>query len=260
MTVGLVIQARMGSSRLPGKVLRTVGEKSLLEILLGRMTKSAEIDKIILATTTNPEDEVLLTVAKSMGIDVFRGSEEDVLDRYYRASLDFRLDNVVRVTADCPFVDPEVVDKLTRIFLDSDLDFLSNSEPLPSTWPDGMDVSVFSFPALERAFQSSVLPSEREHVTFHFWRQHSYRSALLDLSEDLSDLRFTVDYEEDLDFLNRLNVIARKDTGQPLSDLSMEEIVRVALANPAFLEINSHFSRGLGWRKSLEEDALFSGG
>ena len=247
----------MNSSRLPGKVLQKFGKISVLESLLIRLADCRIPDKIVVATTTTKQDDELARAVSDLGGVVFRGSETDVLDRYYRAALDHSLDVVVRVTADCPLLDSAIVDQLLEVFLREGLDFVSNSEPLPSTWPDGMDVSVFSFQSLEKAWRAAKLPSEREHVTFYFWKDPEFKTKRLDLSPDMSRYRLTVDYPEDLAFLQELDARCRKQQLCGLDRLAMHELIRLIETNSDLVEMNAGIQRGVGWQDAFRADLDF---
>lgn len=164
-TIGGIIQARMGSTRLPGKMLIEIMGKPLIQHVIDRVSQSKRIDKLILATTNNPRDAVLVDIARKNSLDFFIGSEEDVLDRFYQAAKRFNIKIIVRITPDDPFKDPEVIDKAVEIFLNSKgkFDYVTNT--LPPTYPIGLDVEVFSCYALEKAWKDAKKPSEREHVT-----------------------------------------------------------------------------------------------
>lgn len=244
----------MGSSRLPGKVLEKIGRATVLDTLLTRLLRCKTIDLIVVASTTEVRDLPVLDLARLRGVEVFAGSENDVLDRYYRASEHFELDTIVRVTADCPLVDPEVLDEMVKSFLNSDVDFLSNSEPLPTSWPDGMDVSVFSRKALKLAWKNAALPSEREHVTFFFPNNIPEKCKKIDLAQDFSHVRLTVDYPEDLVLLNELDRLANGLLGRDLVDLTMAEITQLFSSNPEITSSNSMYSRGAGWEASFALD------
>jgi spore coat polysaccharide biosynthesis protein SpsF (cytidylyltransferase family) len=251
--VGIVLQARMGSRRLPGKTLKKIGSMTVLELLLSRLSSCERVDELIVATTNEPEDDPIRRLGISSGFQVFSGSPSDVLDRYFQAAKSHKLEVIVRVTADCPVLDFRVVDDLVDEFQRNNLDFLSNSEPLPSTWPDGMDVSIFSFEALKKAWREAFLPSHREHVTFYFWQTAFFRVKRIELPQDLSDLRFTVDYPEDLTFFEELNRVTEQ-RGQDITLMSMEELVRTVQENSSLLRINQKFERGLGWEASFDAD------
>lgn len=255
MKIVVIIQARMGSTRLPNKVLLPLLDKPLLYWLLHRVSRSVFVDQIIVATTDQAQDDVIAKLVESLGYTVYRGSEQDVLDRYYRAACLVKPDAVVRITADCPLLDPQILDSMIQNFFEAELDFLSNSEPLPSSWPDGMDISICSFNALKRAWQESVKPSEREHVTFYFWNNLSkFKCHRVDHSPDLSKYRLTIDYPEDYDLLKAIVKHFNAIDSQSVLDISMGQIITFLDQSPAILNLNKKFTRGLGWVAALERD------
>ena len=195
-----IIQARMGSTRLPNKVLSDIVGRPMLWHILNRVKKSEFIDDIILATTTDKKDDDIVEFAKEHGIIIFRGSNDDVLDRYYQAANENNVKNIVRITADDPLKDPDVIDKIIKIYKKNGLDYVSNT--IEPTYPLGLDTEVFSFEALERAWNEADKKFEREHVTPYIWMNPD-KFDILNVryeGEDLSDLRWTVDTKEDLCF------------------------------------------------------------
>jgi spore coat polysaccharide biosynthesis protein SpsF (cytidylyltransferase family) len=245
----------MGSTRLPNKVMMPVLGKPLLGWMIERIAACAEVDEIVIATTTDARDDVIAQYVQSLGRSVYRGSEEDVLDRYYNAACLVDADTVVRITADCPLLDPKVVDELIRQFVIRDVDFLSNSEPLPSSWPDGMDVSIFSFSALRLAWEKAVKPSEREHVTFYFWNNLAqFACERVEHNPDWSKYRITIDYPEDFALLNTIIEYFGADDSRAITTLSMEDIVSFLETNPSTFNLNKEFQRGLGWTPALARD------
>ncbi|MFT6713832.1 MAG: glutamate-1-semialdehyde aminotransferase [Planctomycetota bacterium] len=195
-----IVQARHSASRFPGKVLTKVAGKTLLEWLIGQLRKATRLDQIVLATTGSPADDDIASFARSLGLTVYRGSERDVLDRYYRAANLAQASTVVRVTADCPLLDPVVVDLVVDAFFKNPCDYAANTAPPPGKFPDGMDVEVFSMEALQQIWEESRAADEREHVTFALWKNpERFRIHQVDWQEDWSDVRATVDYPEDLD-------------------------------------------------------------
>ena len=195
MRIDAYIQARMGSTRLPGKVLKKVLNKPLLEFLVERLSQCEEIDEIIILTTNQPADDCIASFCEERSIALFRGSENDVLQRYYQAALERKSDAIVRITADCPLIDPEIVDQVIHLFLNEDpkeLNYVSNT--LERTFPRGLDVEVFSFQALQEAYQNAIAPAEREHVTLYMYRNPAcFCLKNLAHSPSLSHHRWTVD-------------------------------------------------------------------
>ena len=250
-----IIQARMGSTRLPNKVLMPVLGKPLLGWMLDRVATCTELDEVIIATTTDPRDDLISDFAQSVGCRLYRGNEKDVLDRYYKASCLVQPDTVVRITADCPLLDPQVLGAMIRCFVADDLDFLSNSEPLPSSWPDGMDVSIISFNALQRAWQLAAKPSDREHVTFYFWNNPvDFKCKRLDHEPDWSKYRVTIDYPEDFDVIEAIIKHFGEIDPVAIKNVSMQEIIAFLDANPAVFALNEKYTRGLGWKTALQHD------
>ena len=245
-----VIQARMGSSRLPGKMLKTIGDKTTIQHVLRQVGRATTIDHIVLATTTESIDDELASAARKEGVEVFRGAVDDVLDRYYQAALPHEPDAVVRITGDCPFIDPELIDLVVNRFKsNSDVDYVSNVHP--ATYPDGMDVEVISFSTLSQLWSSANLSSEREHVTLGAWQNPDvYKVDVVRNDEDDSDLRLTLDEPEDLELLNNLI----DNMGGEV--LSCHDIVDVLRKSPSFTEVNAMHAREEGLRKSLREDRV----
>jgi len=164
MKVAAIIQARMNSTRLPGKVLLKIQGKTVLEHIVRRVCKAITLDQVIVATTDQSSDDEVYHTAEQLHVDVFRGKEDDVLDRYFQAAKFYNTDHVIRITADCPLMDPKVIDKTVDHYFENSCDFCTNSIE-PRTYPDGLDVEVFSFRILKEAWSNAKLTSEREHVT-----------------------------------------------------------------------------------------------
>lgn len=192
-----IVQARVGSSRLRGKVLRVAAGKTFLEHLLERLSYCTSLDGIVVATSDTVQDEVVAALCRQIGLPCFRGSEADVLDRYYQAAVTFKVDVIVRITADCPLIDPDIVDYVVSYQTQNPdaYDLVTNRHPL--TYPDGLDVDVMPFAALETAWRLAVAPNQREHVIPYFW-EAGLRVANVTYTENLFQrYRWTVDYEED---------------------------------------------------------------
>ena len=197
MSTVAVVQARTGSTRFPNKVLAELNGRPMLCHLLERLGRCVTLDRVVVATSTSPSDDAIVELAERAGVLVTRGSLDDVLQRVLMAAQQHGATVVVRITADCPLVDPEVVDAVVRLRAESGADYASNVEP--RTYPDGYDVEVMTRECLERAAREAVRPDEREHVTLRI-RQHpdDYRLASLRNDRDLSEMRLTVDVPEDL--------------------------------------------------------------
>lgn len=195
-----IIQARMGSTRLPNKTLMEIEGKPLLWHLVERVKKTRTIDEIVIATTDNPKDKAIVDFAKDYGIRAFRGSEHDVLDRFYRVAKKIKSDTIVRVTPDCPMISPGIIDKVVSEYLKGGYSYVTNT--LLLTYPDGYDVEVFSFKALEKAWKECKDPAAREHVTPYMRNSGRFRikNVLSDDPVDPREYKWSVDRLEDLEF------------------------------------------------------------
>lgn len=233
-----VIQARMGSTRLPGKVMKTILGKPVILWDIDRVSLSKLIDEIVVAIPFGKQDDVIADTIEEYNnkILISRGSEGDVLDRYYNAAVQTNADVVVRITSDCPLIDPVVVDHVIEQFLNNDCDYCSNS--LQRTYPRGLDTEVFSFESLERAWKEAHALYEREHVTPYI-RGNSDKFILLNVENnvDLSHLRWTLDYPEDFEFITEIY----KRLYPKKKIFYMEDILDVLNREPWLLEINKKY-------------------
>lgn len=234
----VIIQARMGSSRLPGKILLEVAGKSLLEIEIGRILRSRVPDAVCVATTRSPMDDMVEEFCLRMNIPVHRGSEEDVLERYYEAASFMKADEIIRVTADCPLLDPEVLDAVVLRRRETNTDYASNT--LKRTYPRGLDVECFSFAALSEARSAAGLPWEREHVTPYFYG-HPERFALesVEREPDESAHRWTVDMPEDFTLIS----LVLNHFSDDLYGFRYEDVLRLLAEKPSWRAINAHIEQ-----------------
>jgi len=201
MKITAIIQARCGSTRLPRKVLMNLEGKSVLERVVERVKHSSYVDQIVVATTINEDDDEIETLCKGIGVNVFRGSVDDVLDRFYQASKRYGGENIVRITADCPLLDPNIVDKVIACHIESRADYTTNT--IKETYPDGEDVEIFTFASLEKAWSQAALKSEREHVTPYLRKNPDiFKQMSVESSVDLSEMRWTLDNAEDFIFIS----------------------------------------------------------
>ncbi len=234
-----IVQARMGSIRFPNKVTKPIHGTPLIELLLDRLKRSKELDQILLATSSAARNEPLASLVRGLGHHVYSGSEQDVLDRYYQAAKSVGADIVVRITGDCPLVDPELVDFVIASFKSADVDYACNTDP--PTYPDGLDVEVFSFQALEVAWKEAVRPMEREHVTPYLRECGKFRTLTLTHSENFSGERWTVD--EPVDF----EVIAAVfEYFHPRRDFGWREVLQLRFDRPDLFEANRSLIRNEG--------------
>ena len=234
-----IVQARMGSTRLPGKVMRIINEKPMIELLLRRLDNSKYIDKIILATTLNENEQNLIDYVKKLGYEVFQGSEDDVLERYYQAAKLHIPDTIVRLTGDCPLVDPELVDEVIEAYLEQKVDFLSNT--LPLSYPDGLDIAVFSYSALERANEEAVTKHEREHVTPYIRDSGRFKLGSFSNSIDYSSERWTVDDISDFEVVTSIF-----NHFWPKINFTWHEVIALRHKQPELFRANQHKIRNEG--------------
>ncbi|OUS75128.1 acylneuraminate cytidylyltransferase [Paenibacillus sp. MY03] len=198
-----IVQARMGSTRLPGKVLKQINGLSVLGHVVDRLRRVPSIDELWIATTSKKNDDPIEDEARRLNIQVYRGSEDDVLDRYYRTAKKAGAEAVLRVTSDCPLIEPAVVEDLICLYRESGSDYASNT--LERTYPRGLDAEIFSFSALETAWSQASRPYEREHVTPYLYQHPDvFRCATQRGSEDYSHYRWTLDTEEDWELIRTI--------------------------------------------------------
>ncbi|MBV0914159.1 aminotransferase class III-fold pyridoxal phosphate-dependent enzyme [Anianabacter salinae] len=242
MTVIAIVQARMGSSRLPGKTLMQVGDRPLIDLLLERLGRAKHVDKIVVAITTAPPDDALAAHLGTLRVLCARGSEEDVLERYWQAARQAGAqprDVIIRVTGDCPLVDPALVDRLVEAYLGQDADYVSNVSP-PS-FPDGLDLEMFSFAALCRAQDEVESAYDREHVTPYLRESGAFTTHNVSHAEDLSALRWTVDEQHDLNVIR--NVV---DAFAPRTDFTWTEVLELTRQRPDLFKANAFITRNEG--------------
>lgn len=251
MNVIAIIQARMGSTRLPGKMTMDIGGKPTIAHVMERAKLAHTLNGVWLATTVDSSDDVLASWAVEHQIKLYRGSIEDVLDRYYQTARLAKADVVARLTGDCPLLDPDVIDKVVSAFVvsASAYDYVSNVHP--PTYPDGLDVEVVSITALERAWREATLASEREHVMPYIWEHPEiFRIKNVENDADLSSERWTLDTQEDLEFLRRVTVECKKQS----SRCGFADVLKIINAHPEWRAINASYARNEGYTKSLKED------
>lgn len=242
-----LIQARMSSSRLPGKVLQDIAGQPMLLHVVHRAQQAKSIDSVAVITTTYADDDAIEILCKENGIPCFRGSLDDVLDRYYQAAIYFKADIVVRLTADCPLLDPAVIEQVVKTFHQNSFDYVANIVEV--TYPDGLDTEVFRFETLERAWKEARLKSEREHVTTYILNHPElFRLGSVKQAEDLSFLRWTVDTPRDLEFVRAIHNFIKDE------EFGMEKIVKLLKEHPELSELNAGQQRNEAYQKQLQED------
>ena len=237
MKVVAIIQARMSSTRLPGKVLKLASGRTMLDRMLERVKKARTISEVVIATTTDPSDDAIARACKKLGVSVFRGSLQDVLDRFYQASRLYQADIIVRLTGDCPLIDPALIDDVVNALTRKKVDFACNRLPPPCsrTYPIGLDVEACTFSALEQAWYGAKEKFEREHVLPYLYAVPGRFSVLqLNHTTDLGHLRWTLDTPEDLVLLRR---IYRYFQGR--NDFSWLQVLQLQQQKPSLFAINA---------------------
>lgn len=248
-----IIQARVGSTRLPNKVLFDLEGKTVLEQVINRVSRSKLISDAIVAATILKRDLTIVNLCSGKGIKVYCGSENDVLDRYYQAARLFGVEHIVRITSDCPLIDPEIIDDVIKLHLKNKSDYTTNT--LKGTFPDGEDVEVFTFKALRQAWQKAGLASEREHVTPYI-RKHPeiFKLTNLEYPVNLSGKRWTLDETKDYKFIR----LIYKKLYRKKRIFGMNDILCLLKAHPEYEKINRKIARNAGYLKSLKEDSVLA--
>ena len=247
--VTAIIQARMTSTRLPGKVMREVLGRPLLSYLIERVRCCKGIKDIVLATTINPEDDFIAMLGSSNGVNVFRGSENNVLERFFKAATTFDVRHIMRVTADCPLIDPDILYMLIEYYFSESFDYVSNCTY--PTLPDGLDAEIFNFETLDHAHKHASLPSELEHVTPYIQSHPDiFKIGNWAYHKDLSHLRWTVDEPEDFEFVRQVIEALYPDN----RNFRTKNILDLIHQRPELVKINANFARNEGYLESLEED------
>jgi spore coat polysaccharide biosynthesis protein SpsF len=251
MKIIVITQARCGSTRLPNKVLKQINGETLLGIHLKRILRSRKINLLIVATTTDQADDAIIEIANKAGTTSYRGSINNVLDRFYQAAKPYHPDWVVRLTSDCPLIDPDLMDAIIDKTLELDVDYCSNS--LNPTYPDGMDVEVFKYSALEKAWNEATLDSEKEHVTPYIHKNSSFNNKDLFTSYNFANnvnyenVRLTVDEQKDFDVVSGLILKLGTNEGwKTYADYYLQDNI--------IKNLNSDIERNEGYIKSIQKD------
>ena len=249
--IGCIIQARMKSQRLPGKVMMDVEENNpLLNSVVSQIEYSNLVEKYVVATSNSKEDDVIFEFLKNKNIDCFRGDEFDVLDRYYQCAKKFSFSTIVRIPSDKPLIDPFLMDMIIDFFNSNSFDYVTTF--LPPTFPSGTEVEVFSFSALENAWKNARLPSEREHVTPYFYNnKNKFKIFNYESKTNLSKFRYAVDRIEDLKLVKILISRIKK------RPILLEDILEQFEIAPSLININKDVNYYEGFEKSKKEDIDF---
>jgi len=251
MNVIVVTQARSGSTRLPNKVLKKIQGKTLLQIHIDRIKQAQEVDGIYIATTTQKADDVIVELANELNIKHSRGSEDDVLDRFYQAVKDIKPSFIVRLTSDCPLIDPKLLDDVITQAKQQDLDYYANI--FEERYPDGQDIEVFKFSALEKAWRNTTLKSDREHVSPYIRNNSTYKGGTLfksnnhGLEQNYNHVRLTVDEPQDFEVIKKIIETLGFDK-------DWKTYTDYYLNNHDIKALNSAVVRNEGYQKSINQD------
>ena len=244
-----ILQARYSSTRLPGKVLRPILGKTFLELQLERLKRSKKIDNLVVATSTGSSDHRIQQLCEHLKIECFRGSLNNVLDRYYQAAKKYKPSHIVRLTGDCPLTDPIVIDQCIEFYLKGNYDYVSNT--VKPSFPDGLDVEIFKYSVLVKTWKSAILPSEKEHVTpFILKNPLQFKIGSFRQLKDYSDYRWTLDEPEDLELITQ--IFESLYPSKP--NFTTEDIFQLLEKKPKLMNINNKFIRNQNFHKSLLED------
>jgi len=239
----------MASTRLPGKVMKKLNGITVLECLINQLNSSKLLDGKIIATTHNENDDMIVEFAKSAKLESFRGNSLDVLDRYYQCAKSFSLSHIVRITSDCPLIDPEIVDKTIGYYKNGSFDYVNNFSK--KRYPYGTEVEIFSFETIEKTWKNAEKSSEREHVTpFIYNNPDKFVIGHSEPSKDFSHLHWSVDRIDDLELVK---VLYNKISTRPIL---LADILKTINDDPSILEINKNSNPDEGYRKSLEKDKI----
>ncbi len=236
-----IIQARMGSTRLPGKILKNLCGRSVLEHVIDRVGQMKEIDEIVIATTSLLQDDIIAELSQKLSVKYFRGSEKDVLSRYYFTAMENRADHIVRITSDCPLFDPIVGDAVVRFYQEHGYDIVSNAGALDSkrTFPPGLDTEVFSIAVLATAFRNAKEKYQREHVTPYIYEHPDHRVFHFNCMDDYSHFRWTLDTEEDFQLIQAIY----QELFHGGHDFYMNDIIELMNRKPYLAFLNATVSQ-----------------
>ena len=248
--ITVIIEARTGSSRLRNKVVAEIEGKPMIFYVIDRIKQIKSVEQIILATTQEKNDKILIEIAKQNSIGIFAGDSMDVLNRDYQCALQNNADPIIRITGDCPLIDPDIVEEMLEFYLKNNYDYISNR--INPKYPDGLDVEIYSFKTLQMVEQNAKLSSERSLVTTYITKNPKiFKIFSYENQEDLSGHRWTVDEQNDLEFVRKIYSIMK-----PKTNFSMNEIIEILVKNPELLKINSGIIRNEGHLKLYDNDKV----
>jgi len=248
--ITVIIEARTGSSRLRNKVVAEIEGKPMIFYVIDRVKQIKSVEQIILATTQEKNDKILIEIAKQNSIGIFTGDSMDVLNRDYQCALQNNADPIIRITGDCPLIDPDIIGEMLEFYLKNNYDYISNR--INPKYPDGLDVEIYSFKTLQMVEQNAKWSSERVLVTTYITKNPKiFKIFSYENQEDLSGHRWTVDEQNDLEFVRKIYSIMK-----PKTNFSMNEIIEILVKNPELLKINSGIMRNEGHLKLYDDDKV----
>tara|TARA_B100000787_G_scaffold133032_1_gene101906 strand:- start:40 stop:804 length:765 start_codon:yes stop_codon:yes gene_type:complete len=254
MQFAIIIQARLGSKRLPGKVLKEFKGYNILNVLISRLRKSKNVKNIIIATTKYNKDNKIIEFCKKNSVNFFRGDEKDVLGRFYKAATKYKVKNIIRITSDCPFIDINTLDGMVLNFKKKKLDYYSNTYPEPSTYPDGMDIEIFKYKVLKITNKLAKASSEREHVTLFMRRFIKFNIKRHDQKKNYSKYRLTVDYFQDFILFSKIiNYFGKK-----ITSTKMNELIDFLSKNPKLTRYQKKIVRNESLYKDILRDNIIN--
>ena len=248
--ITVIIEARTGSSRLPNKVIAEINSNPMIFYVIDRVKQIKSVEQVVLATTNEKNDQILVEIGKQNSIMTFTGDSIDVLNRDYQCALQYNADPIIRITGECPLIDPYLVEDMLKFYLKNNYDYVSNR--INPKYPDGLDVEIYSFETLKNAAENAKWSSERELVTTYITKNpKKFKIFSYENEKDLSHYRWTVDEKKDLEFVKKIYSIMN-----PKTNFSMDEIVNLLLKNPELVKINSGIMRNEGHKKLYDNDKL----
>ena len=233
MKLAIFVQARITSKRFPKKIFAEINGKKIIEILIAKLKKIKHIDKIVFLIPDTKKNKDLSKLLEKLNIEVFKGSENNVLERYYLAAKKYNVKNIIRITSDCPLIDIKLSQKIIKKFLSGDYNYVSNTDP--PTFPDGMDIEIFKFKTLEQAWKNSKTKAEKEHVTVYM-KKNEKKKFNIKSDKDLSKIRITLDYKEDLILLRKIFNYFKPDI-----HFGLNKIVNLKNKKPNWFNINKKY-------------------
>ena len=254
MNLGIIIQARMGSKRLPGKVLKEFKDISPLKLLIDKLDFIGLKNLAIIATTNQKKDSQIINFCRKNSVKYFIGSKQNVLNRYYECSKKFRIKNIIRLTADCPMLDVSLLKRMISIYKRKKYVYLSNTYPLPCSFPDGSDIEIFTFNSLKEAYFNARLPSEKEHVTNYIYKNKNNKIKRIDLKNSLSQFRYTIDNINDFKVFEK---ILETFKYEEIIRLKYYQITKFLKKNKDLIKYQKKIKRNYGWKSSLKKDQKY---